>query len=138
MISVRKISIFCPIKLRINDWYPSWHGPDCPPVVVIVGDRTVRTVLLSQTCFGLLGMGQIYPISNFKYCDIDNLSHIHVICILRVWFNILTLSYTFKVTSCYLYLVCICMRLQDRIEGLLDMVAHHVTLHPKCQHYTTP
>ena len=25
---------------------PSRHGPDCPPVVVIVGDRTVRTVLL--------------------------------------------------------------------------------------------
>ncbi len=25
---------------------PSGHGPDCPPVVVIVGDRTARTVLL--------------------------------------------------------------------------------------------
>ncbi len=30
----------------ISDNPPSWHGPDCPPVVVIVGDRTVRTVLL--------------------------------------------------------------------------------------------
>ncbi len=27
-------------------YIPSRHGPDCPPVVVIVGDRTVRTVLL--------------------------------------------------------------------------------------------
>ncbi len=26
--------------------HPSWHGLDCPPVVVIVQDRTVRTVLL--------------------------------------------------------------------------------------------
>ncbi len=25
---------------------PSWHGAGCPPVVVIVGDRAVRTVLL--------------------------------------------------------------------------------------------
>ncbi len=28
-------------------YVPSWHGPDCPPVVVIVGGRTVWTVLLS-------------------------------------------------------------------------------------------
>ncbi len=25
---------------------PNWHSPDCPPVVVIVGDWTVWTVLL--------------------------------------------------------------------------------------------
>ncbi len=36
------------MNLVDNDmsYTPSWHGPDCPPVVVIVGDRAVRTVLL--------------------------------------------------------------------------------------------
>ncbi len=36
------------VNLILNKkWYiPSWHGPDYPPVVVIVVDRTVRTVLL--------------------------------------------------------------------------------------------
>ncbi len=34
-------------KLPIDDYFqPSWHGPDCHPVVVIMGDRTVQTVLL--------------------------------------------------------------------------------------------
>ncbi len=34
---------------------PSWQGPDCRPVVVIVKDRAVLTVPLLQTCFCLLG-----------------------------------------------------------------------------------
>ncbi len=34
-----------PIELKLCN-YPSWHGPDHPPVVVIVGDSAVRTVLL--------------------------------------------------------------------------------------------
>ncbi len=46
---------------RKKCYLPSWHGPDRPPVVVIVGDRAVRTVLLLQTCFCLLG-DQVKPL----------------------------------------------------------------------------
>ncbi len=31
---------------QTRNCHPSRHGKDCPTVVVIVGDRTVRTVLL--------------------------------------------------------------------------------------------
>ena len=31
---------------------PSWHGPDCPPVVVIVGDRAVPGGALTPEKYG--------------------------------------------------------------------------------------
>ncbi len=30
----------------IEDNNPSWHGPDCPPVMVILGDMALWTLLL--------------------------------------------------------------------------------------------
>ncbi len=44
-----------PIETVCATSFPSWHGPDYPPVVVIVVERTVRTVLLST----------VYWVANF-------------------------------------------------------------------------
>ncbi len=40
---------------------PSRHGPDCPPVVVKVGDRTVRTALLLSPVFVYCEAGKKGP-----------------------------------------------------------------------------